>query len=624
MATAISIGTTGLTAASKQMDVIGNNLANSNTLGYKSGSAYFASMLNQSLSSAGSLSVGQGVSVSAIDTQFAQGAFETTGNATDMAIDGDGYFLVKDKEGAIYYTRAGSFHINSEGYLVDGNDYRVQGYNIFSATADSAIDEQTDVSLKNVQSAPSATTLVGIGCNLDENAKAGEKFNVSQSVFDSKGALHNLSITFMKTEGAGMWSFDIKLDSTNAADTADLAGCGMTFDADGNLSAMYKGTIANTSQWNSGTVSGTVETSAGAIAGTTINNPGNLDLASTGILLTKGAAAWTIANATLYPGATVTQRSGATNEFLDVDLDGVGGADITFDLGLTAGSLWAAGDTITFDISNAGTGTIDSAATVINRPGQIYQNATGILLTKGTSAGVWNLTNGQGYDNLTASQETIGGVNYLKIDLDGTGGTDITMRLDGTWAAGDTVQFDVIRNDMAAQDLVMSFGALSNGATIGVANGTENQITWDVVGSDTCKISGYASTSVIKSLTNNGYTSGVLKSLSVDADGTIMGAFTNGQTAKLAQVVLADFPNPAGLKKVGNYFAETTESGAAIKNRPGSGGLGEIQSNTLEMSNTDVAKEFISMITAQRAYQASSRVITTADQMLTELMNIKR
>jgi len=129
---------------------------------------------------------------------------------------------------------------------------------------------------------------------------------------------------------------------------------------------------------------------------------------------------------------------------------------------------------------------------------------------------------------------------------------------------------------------------------------------------------------VIKSLSDNGYSSGVLKSLSMKDDGIISGFFTNGQTATLGQIILADFPNSSGLQKVGNYFGQTVASGEAIKNEPGSGGLGSIMSNTLEVSNTDVAKEFINMITAQRAYQASSRVITTADQMLTELMNIKR
>jgi flagellar hook protein FlgE len=391
---------------------------------------------------------------------------------------------------------------------------------------------------------------------------------------------------------------------------------------------MYKGSAANTSQWNAGDVAGVVETSAGAIAATTINTPANLDLAATGIVLTKGAAAWTIANATAYPGATATQRTGATNEFLDVDLDGVGGADITFDLGATAGNAWAATDTITFNIANDGTGTIDSANTVVNKPGQVYQDATGITFTKSTAANVWNLTDGAGYTNATAAQEEIDGVQYLKVDLDGKGGTDLTLQLDGTWSAGNQVQFDLVRTDVAAQDLVLTFGALDNGATIGVPEGSgatiENKITWDVVGTTTDKITGYASTSVVKSLGDNGYTSGILKSLDIGPNGIIMGSFTNGQTSQLGQLVLADFPNTTGLKKVGNYFGETSESGEAIKNKPGAGGLGEIQSNSLEMSNTDVAKEFINMITAQRAYQASSRIITTADQMLTELMNIKR
>jgi flagellar hook protein FlgE len=107
------------------MDVIGNNLANANTLGFKAGNTYFASMLNQSLTggSSGSMQVGQGVTVAAVSTQFAQGSFETTGNATDLAIDGDGFFILRDEEGAVYYTRAGSFHINEEGYLVDLNEY---------------------------------------------------------------------------------------------------------------------------------------------------------------------------------------------------------------------------------------------------------------------------------------------------------------------------------------------------------------------------------------------------------------------------------------------------------------------------------------------------------------------
>ena len=87
---------------------------------------------------------------------------------------------------------------------------------------------------------------------------------------------------------------------------------------------------------------------------------------------------------------------------------------------------------------------------------------------------------------------------------------------------------------------------------------------------------------------------------------------------------VAYFQDQSALKKNGNYFGETTGSGKATPNPAGAGGLGEIQSNSLEVSNTDVSKEFINMIAAQRAYQASAKIITVSDQMLTELMNIKR
>jgi flagellar hook protein FlgE len=185
MGSAISIGTTGLAASSKQMDVIGNNLANSNTLGFKAGTTYFASMLNQSLSSSGALAVGQGVTVSAVATQFAQGSFETTGNATDLAIDGEGFFVLQDVNDASFYTRAGAFHVNKEGLLVDGNNYTVQGFSVPKTTASISTDTEgetlQDISFDNAMSNAKATTEVSIGANLDDTTAYGEKFNVYRS-----------------------------------------------------------------------------------------------------------------------------------------------------------------------------------------------------------------------------------------------------------------------------------------------------------------------------------------------------------------------------------------------------------------------------------------------------------
>jgi flagellar hook-basal body protein len=241
MGGAISIGTTGLSASSKQMDVIGNNLANSNTLGFKAASTLFAAMLNQSLAGSGAMSVGQGVTVAAISTQFAQGSFENTPNATDLAIDGNGFFMVKDIEGALYYTRAGAFHINKEGYLVDNTDYRVQGFNLFSADAAETAD---DISLSNVQSSASATVNISLGANLDAAQGYGGTFNVTQTVFDSLGGMHNLSLTFQRTEIPGMWGFDAALDGDPSVTTAQSA-CGLTFDSAGTIDTLYKGDVDN-------------------------------------------------------------------------------------------------------------------------------------------------------------------------------------------------------------------------------------------------------------------------------------------------------------------------------------------------------------------------------------------
>jgi flagellar hook protein FlgE len=392
------------------MDVIANNIANVNTVGYKAQTTYFADILSQSLSGgySGTMQVGRGVEVSEIGTQFGPGSFETTGNATDVAIDGDGFFMVNDKDGATYYTRAGSFHLDNAGNLVDLNAYKVQGYNLLGAAPTTV----ADINLNNVQSVPVSTTTFSVGANLDAGTAIGNTFSTTQTVYDSLGDKHSLGITY-----------------TSAAPV----------------------TAGATSAWN---LTAALD---GAIAGT--------------------------------PATTLLE----------------------------------------FDVNGA---LINPANNSIN------------------------------------------------------------------------------------------FGAtLPSGATIG-AGGV---LTWDMTSSNSLIMTGYASTSVINSLTNDGYASGQLKSLSVTDDGKISGFFTNGQTADVAQIVLANFGDPEGLKRMGsNLFGATVTSGPAIMNVPGASGMGTVTANSLEMSNTDIATEFINMITAQKAYSANARVITTEDQMLTELINIKR
>jgi flagellar hook protein FlgE len=272
-------------------------------------------------------------------------------------------------------------------------------------------------------------------------------------------------------------------------------------------------------------------------------------------------------------------------------------------------------------ITTAGGGT---AVMTVNNEGQLYKDTTPsspILLTRGADENTWTITRDGGYANLSITTGTVGVDDEIAIDLDGSGGADVTFALSDTWAENDTIELAIGQTESNPADISLTFGPLTNGATIG----NSNTVNWDLAGSTAQKITGYASTSVVKALTHDGYASGVLKSLSVTSEGIISGFFTNGQTDDIGQVILADFSNPWGLKRMGNnLFGETVTSGSAVLNNPGSAGMGDIIPNSLEMSNTDIATEFINMITAQRAYQASAKIVTVTDEMMATLMNIKR
>ena len=135
----------------------------------------------------------------------------------------------------------------------------------------------------------------------------------------------------------------------------------------------------------------------------------------------------------------------------------------------------------------------------------------------------------------------------------------------------------------------------------------------------------FASPFAVKNLSQDGYAPGSLNNVTISEDGIITGVFTNGQMKRIGQLVLAKFIAPTGLTKLGrNLFGETFDSGQPIVGSAGTSGLGRILSNSLELSNVDLAAEFVKMITAQRGFQANSRVITTTDDLLQELMNLKR
>ncbi len=156
-------------------------------------------------------------------------------------------------------------------------------------------------------------------------------------------------------------------------------------------------------------------------------------------------------------------------------------------------------------------------------------------------------------------------------------------------------------------------GGLTNGAGIVSFEINHNKITM------------FANTSTASATSVDGFKQGTLDDFTIASTGEVMGVFDNGQRRILGQIALANFKNPAGLEKTSsNMYRTTSNSGQAIVGVPGSGGFGSLNPGALEMSNVDLSREFTSMITTQRGFQANSRIITTSDEMLQEVVNMKR
>jgi flagellar hook protein FlgE len=223
---------------------------------------------------------------------------------------------------------------------------------------------------------------------------------------------------------------------------------------------------------------------------------------------------------------------------------------------------------------------------------------------RNTAAGAWDWYACVDENDITVAERTPG--TQLEIEAQGTLSFTTNGELDNeTTLASDFDFLGATQN----QNIAFDFGTSITGeAGTGLDGSTQ-----------------FAGNSATYVMSQDGYAAGILQGLIVDDEGIVTGMFTNGQTQNLAQVALARFPSPWGLKAVGgNLFIESNTSGQPLVNRPGTSGLGNIATNSLEMSNVDLATEFVDMIRMQQAFTANSKIITTTDQMLAELVNLRR
>jgi len=534
-------GISGLMSNSQSINVVGNNIANVNTVGYKASRATFEDVLYQSiLGSSGTSQVGRGTSLSSVDTLFSQGSFESTSEGTDLAIGGKGFFIVRSGDNeSNYYTRAGQFRFDKEGYLTNPTGYILQGRQIDRIThAPYGVD--TDIVISQTPSEPRATELVGMNVNLQSSAT---------------------------------WKGNI--DPT-------LGGTG---------TGVASATVSEGGYPRVGSYSLVVDATAGTLAVTvTLVNPD-------GTAPTPATKTYT---------NTITAGTTYTN-FADATTGETSGLDIAMASTLASGTQTL--DVRGFSIDNintthnpTATSDYSSSITAYDSLGQAHVVTVYFRKSYETPA---TATNGatstwEWMAHLDAA-DSFTNANAL------AGWGTLTFNSNGVLTSGGSaipVSFDFSQGAAQDQMIDISFAGAAAG------------------GSDTTQFP-IASTTNFQ--TQDGYPPGVLQSVTVDTTGIISGHYSNGQILDLYQITLANFNNPWGLtREGGNLYSETLESGVALTNAPGESGLGKINPNSLEQSNVDLATEFVKMIVAQRGFQANSRVITTTDEILQELMNLKR
>ncbi len=251
----LSIGVSGLRSHQTRLDTVSNNIANSSTTAFKRQRAAFSEELGQAILGVGRTAggsainpskVGRGVSVASIDRNFSQGSLNDTGIKTDLALNGDGFFVASPKSGAASdqrrLTRAGNFTFNQNGELVTANGLNVQGWEVGEdGTANTG--ELKNVQFDpNAQSAAKATTEAQVGGNLSADAEAGDTSEISSVVYDEQGKAHNVVLNFEKTGTDDEWTFSVEdpdgvLQDANGGGPGDANGT-ITFKDDGSVDSI--------------------------------------------------------------------------------------------------------------------------------------------------------------------------------------------------------------------------------------------------------------------------------------------------------------------------------------------------------------------------------------------------
>jgi len=237
-----SVALSGLAASSSALNVISNDLANLNTVGFKDQQANFEDLFYQNLGTNGSgdpIQQGSGSKIGSVSTEFTDGTVQDTGIASNVAITGNGFFIAENANGTLTYTRSGDFTVNAQGQLITPEGATVLGYPAVNGVVNTGgVLGPLNVG-SSLTSPPSATTTMQQQTNLDATAPAGTSYSTSMEVYDSLGASHILTFNYTET-APNNWTYQITLPAADTGGTGNptvVASGNLTFDSNGNLTS---------------------------------------------------------------------------------------------------------------------------------------------------------------------------------------------------------------------------------------------------------------------------------------------------------------------------------------------------------------------------------------------------
>jgi flagellar hook protein FlgE len=493
--------------------------------------------------------VGLGAQVSAIQQNFNQGELQSTGVASDLGIDGNGFFIIKNSGNQQLYTRDGAFSLNDQHQLVDSGGDFVQGYGVNA----------------QFQIVPGKLTNITVPLGQETIAKATQNASLT-GVLNSGGVVSN---------DASILTTQALQDSANASVTGtSLLTNLQNFGGATNLFNVGDTLTLSPTQGGKTLPSQTFVVAAGS----TVSDLQTFF--SDGLAIDPAPPAGTPGPT---PGATIANAVGGGQQLLFT-----GNVGSVNKISIAAGALTDSAGTAPLTFNDTGGATGEGTQTSIlaydSLGNPITLNVNTALVSQSTSGTTWDFT--------VSSPDNVGVTPFLSSgtlsfdnsgQLSGSTNNTITINRTGTGAT-------------ASQQITLNFGGVQ------------------------ALSSGQASTLVSQS--QDGFAIGTLDSYAIGTDGTITGSFSNGLSETIGQVAMANFNNADGLVNQGNnLYAAGADSGAAIITTPGNEGTGLIRAGELEQSNVDLSQEFINLIIASTGYSASSRVISTSDQLLTQLLN---